>query len=128
MIQFDLIGLVVKDMGKSLAFYRRLGLKIPAHNDADEHVEVTLQGGMRLAWDTVALVQRFHPEWVPPSGSSKIVLAFKCEGPENVDVTYSDLVAAGYVGVKPPWDAFWGQRYAIISDPDGNAVDLFAPI
>jgi catechol 2,3-dioxygenase-like lactoylglutathione lyase family enzyme len=29
---------------------------------------------------------------------------------------------------KEPYDAFWGQRYANVADPDGNAVDLFAPL
>ena len=38
------------------------------------------------------------------------------------------LVAAGYQGGKEPWDAFWGQRYAQVFDPDGNSVDLFAPL
>jgi uncharacterized glyoxalase superfamily protein PhnB len=27
-----------------------------------------------------------------------------------------------------PWDAFWGQRYATVLDPDGNSVDLFAAL
>jgi uncharacterized glyoxalase superfamily protein PhnB len=27
-----------------------------------------------------------------------------------------------------PWDAFWGQRYAVVHDPDGNGVDLFCPL
>jgi uncharacterized glyoxalase superfamily protein PhnB len=30
--------------------------------------------------------------------------------------------------VKEPWDAFWGQRYAAVGDPDGNLIDLFAPL
>jgi uncharacterized glyoxalase superfamily protein PhnB len=25
-------------------------------------------------------------------------------------------------------DAFWGQRYATVLDPDGNSVDLFASL
>ena len=28
--------------------------------------------------------------------------------------------------VHEPWDAFWGQRYAVVSDPDDNTIDLFA--
>lgn len=28
----------------------------------------------------------------------------------------------------PPSDAFWGQRYATVHDPDGNPIDLFAPL
>jgi uncharacterized glyoxalase superfamily protein PhnB len=43
-----------------------------------------------------------------------------------VDRIYTDLVNAGYEGHLEPWDAFWGQRYATVRDPDGNGVDLFA--
>jgi uncharacterized glyoxalase superfamily protein PhnB len=45
-----------------------------------------------------------------------------------VDAAYQRLTAAGYAGRKEPWDAFWGQRYATVLDPDGNSVDLFAPL
>jgi uncharacterized glyoxalase superfamily protein PhnB len=45
-----------------------------------------------------------------------------------VDATYADLVGAGYEGHLEPWDAFWGQRYAAVNDPDGHTVDLFAPL
>jgi uncharacterized glyoxalase superfamily protein PhnB len=30
--------------------------------------------------------------------------------------------------LQPPWDAFWGARYAIVEDPDGIAVGLMSPI
>ncbi|GAA4584958.1 VOC family protein [Planotetraspora phitsanulokensis] len=125
---FNLIGLVVADMGKSLAFYRRLGLDIPAAADTQPHVEVTLPGGMRLAWDTIETIRSFEPGWTPPSGGSQISLAFLCDDPGDVDGVYAGLVEAGYEGHNPPWDAFWGQRYASVSDPDGNTVDLFAPL
>ena len=126
--RFDLIGLVVEDMARSLAFYRRLGLDIPADADAEPHVEAALPGGLRIAWDTVDTVRSFDPDWTPPSGSGRIGLAFLCESPAGVDALYADLVAAGYEGHKEPWDAFWGQRYALMRDPDGNGVDLFARI
>jgi predicted enzyme related to lactoylglutathione lyase len=29
--------------------------------------------------------------------------------------------------VSPPWDAFWGSRYAIVADPDGNHVGIMSP-
>ena len=124
----DLIGINVADMGRSLAFYRRLGLDIPADADSQPHVEVSLAGGLRLAWDTIDTIHSFDPDYVVPSGSSSISLAFAHETPADVDATYEKLVAAGYPGHKPPWDAFWGQRYAIVHDPDGNTVDLFAAL
>ena len=31
-------------------------------------------------------------------------------------------------GGSEPWDAVWGQRYAVVHDPDGNPVDLYAAL
>lgn len=126
--RFDAIGLVVADMARSLAFYRRLGLDIPADADGEGHVEAELPGGTRMLWDTAEMVRSFDPEWTPPSGGHGIGLAFVCDGPGDVDTTYADLIGAGYDGHKEPWDAVWGQRYATVRDPDGNGVDLFAPL
>lgn len=125
---FNLIGLVVGDLAASLAFYRRLGLDIPADADDAPHVEVDLPGGLRLAWDPVETVRAFDPGWTEPKGGHRVALAFACADPAEVDRVYADLVAAGYEGHKAPWDAFWGQRYAVVHDPDGNGVDLFAPL
>jgi uncharacterized glyoxalase superfamily protein PhnB len=124
----DLFGLVVADMAAALAFYRLLDLDVPAGADDQPHVEVALPGGLRLAWDTVDTIRSFDPGWSPPSGSHRVALAFACDSPAEVDETYNKLVAAGHEGHKEPWDAFWGMRYAIVHDPDGNAVDLFAPL
>ncbi len=123
--RLDLIGLVVADMAASLAFYRRLGVDVDASADAEPHVEAALPGGLRLAWDTEDTVRSFDPGWTPATGS-RVSLAFDCGAPENVDALYAELTAAGHAGHLPPWDAFWGQRYAVVHDPDGNAVDLFA--
>jgi uncharacterized glyoxalase superfamily protein PhnB len=126
MLRFDLIGIAVKSMPTALAFYRRLGIAIPQACDNEEHVEVALQGGIRLAWDTVDMIRRFNPGWVPSVGASRIALAFKCDSRESVDRKYEELVTAGATTIKCPWDAFWGQRYAIVCDPDNNAIDLFS--
>lgn len=125
--RLDLIGLVTEDMASSLAFYRKLGLDIPPDADGEPHVEVTLPGGLRLAWDTVEVVCTFS-EWEPARGGHRIALAFLCDGPEAVDQSHAQLVAAGYRSHLEPFDAFWGQRYATVLDPDGNPVDLFAPL
>jgi uncharacterized glyoxalase superfamily protein PhnB len=115
-------------MGRALAFYRLLGLEIPAEADGEPHVEVTLPGGLRLAWDTIETVRSFDPTWTPASGGHRMGLAFLCKTPADVDRAYAEIVALGYHGHKEPWDAFWGQRYALVHDPDGNGVDLFAPL
>ena len=125
---FDVIGLVVADLPASLAFYRRLGLEIPADADHEPHVEVTLPGGLRLCWDPVSTIHTFDPDWTAPTGGHRVGLAFRCADPAEVDTVYADLTAAGHEGHLEPWDAFWGQRYATVVDPDGNGVDLYAPL
>ncbi|WBB76831.1 VOC family protein [Micromonospora sp. WMMD1128] len=125
---FDLVGTVVTDMARTLDFYRRMGLPVPAGAETEPHVEITLPNGVRLAWDTVETIRSFHPGFTPPTGSPRMSLAFRCADPAEVDRRYAELTAAGHHGELPPWDAFWGQRYAVLHDPDGNGVDLFAPL
>ena len=122
------IGLAVADMAASLAFYRKLGLDIPAEADTQEHAEATLPGGVRLMWDPHETIRSFDPGFTPATGTGRIILALECSDPAEVDATWADMTAAGFTGHKEPWDAFWGQRYAILHDPDGNSVELYAPL
>ncbi len=127
-LKMDMIGMAVADMGKALAFYRLMGLTFPAEAENEDHVEATLPGGIRIAWDVVSMIRTFDPGWTEPTGSPRISLAFLCDSPAEVDERYAAVLAAGYHGHKEPWDAFWGQRYAVVHDPDGNAIDLFCPL
>lgn len=124
--RLSFVGIVVKDMARSLAFYRRLGFDLPPEADKEPHVEAELPGGLKLVWDTVETLHTFDPHWRWPVGGARVALAFTFDTPAEVDAAYDQLVSLGYEGHKEPWDAFWGQRYAIVHDPDGNGVDLFA--
>jgi uncharacterized glyoxalase superfamily protein PhnB len=117
------LGLVVADMDRAVEFYRRLGIEFSGDTD---HREYELAGGLRLMLDSEESVQGFTTGWVAPSGSPRAALAFECATPAEVDSAYADLIAAGAGSVREPWDAFWGQRYASVTDPDGNGVDLYA--
>ena len=126
--RLDLIGLVVADMATSLAFYRRLGLDLPADADHAPHVETTLPGGLRLAWDTEETIRSFDPSYAPATGGDRTSLAFLCATPAHVDALFAELTGAGAPVHLAPFDAPWGQRYATVLDPDGGSVDLFAPL
>jgi catechol 2,3-dioxygenase-like lactoylglutathione lyase family enzyme len=126
--RLDVIGLVVADMARSLAFYRELGLDVPADADTQPHVEVSLPGGLRLTWDTADEIRKFDSSWTAPTGSPRASLAFAFDAPDEVDRAYEHLTGLGHEGHLPPWDAFWGQHYATLHDPDGNGVDLFAAL
>ncbi|MFI6263387.1 VOC family protein [Micromonospora sp. NPDC051006] len=127
-LRFDFIGLATTDMAHTLDFYRRLGLDIPPGAESEPHVEATLTDGVRIAWDDVTMIRSFHPDWMPPTGSPRMNLAFRCADPAEVDRRYAELTEAGFHGELKPWDAFWGQRYAVLHDPEGNGVDLYAPL
>lgn len=125
--RFDALGVVVADIPRALAFYRRLGLEFPDDAESEQHVEATLPGGVRFMLDAEEVIRSIDPEWRRPDGSS-IGLAFLCESAADVDAVYAELTSAGHESHKEPWDAFWGQRYAQVRDPDGHVVDLFAPL
>jgi uncharacterized glyoxalase superfamily protein PhnB len=127
MPRLDAIGLVVKDMAEAMDFYRKLGLEFTMGTEADGHVEASGPGGLRIMFDTEESVKSFS-SWEAPSGSHRMALAFLCEGPAEVDRLHLELTVAGARSHLPPFDAPWGQRYATVLDPSGNAVDLFAPL
>lgn len=128
MARFDALGIVVSDMGRAIGFYEKLGLSFPDGAASQPHAEAVLPGGIRLMLDTVATIESFDDRWTEPSGGHRIGLAFLCESPAAVDELYGSLVGGGVESYKEPFDAFWGQRYAQVCDPDGNVVDLFAPL
>jgi catechol 2,3-dioxygenase-like lactoylglutathione lyase family enzyme len=126
--RLDLIGIVTADLARSLAFYRRLGIEIPEGLDDEPHVEVELPG-LRLAWDPVRTIQSFTPAYEHDAAASgNVALAFDCGTPAGVDEVLETLAAAGAPVHLAPFDAPWGQRYASVVDPDGNAIDLFAAL
>ena len=120
------IALVVDDMALTLAFYRTLGVEIPASADTESHVKVDLGGGIEMGWNTVEVERSFNPDWQPPAEPGRMGLTFRYELPENVDAAHKQLVVAGHRSPLPPFDAPWGNRHCRMLDPDGNAVDLFA--
>jgi uncharacterized glyoxalase superfamily protein PhnB len=121
----DMIGIVCADIDASLAFYRTIGIDAPESSGGEDHVEAKLANGLRLAWDSLALIKQMDPGWVQPVGQ-RMGVAFLCDSPAEVVAIFTKATLAGYKAHKEPWDAFWGQRYAQLTDPDGNVVDLFA--
>jgi catechol 2,3-dioxygenase-like lactoylglutathione lyase family enzyme len=123
-VKLDVVGIATKDMAASLRFYRLLGFPVPEGAEAEGHVELDL-GGFRLAWDTVEILRDVFDGWEDATGH-RIELAFHCGTRDDVDAVYARMTGAGHRGHKAPWDAFWGQRYAVIVDPDGNLLSLYA--
>jgi len=125
-MKLDAIGIVAEDLDRSIAFYRLLGLEFSRAPGMD-HCEAKTAGGLRVMLDSEALIKKLVTGWERQRGNA-MVLAFDCGSPAQVDATYQAMLAAGHRSKVTPWDAFWGQRYACVLDPDGNQVDLFAAL
>jgi len=104
------IGIAASDMAESIRFY-----------------EAVMPNGVRLMLDSEEVILSFLPDWKRVDGN-QVSLAFECESPAEVDEIYARVTEAGFEGEKEPWDAFWGQRYALLGDPDGVRINLYAAL
>jgi catechol 2,3-dioxygenase-like lactoylglutathione lyase family enzyme len=122
----DQVNLVVSDMQRSAEFYRKLGLSLDEGGSPDWSLHHR-SGGASAEGASLDLDSRaFAAQWgrVDRSGP---VLGFRVPTREDVDRIYAELTAAGHAGQQPPYDAFWGSRFAVVQDPDGNPVALMSP-
>lgn len=119
------LNLLVDDMRAAVEFYRRLG--VTASADSGPHAELNLPDGLLVELDTVHSAKVWHAGVRADPGSGRVIIGFSLPSREAVDVSYAELTAAGYEGRQPPYDAFWGSRYAIVADPAGNDVGLMSP-
>jgi uncharacterized glyoxalase superfamily protein PhnB len=122
-----MLNVIVADMAASLDFYQRLGIAVPG-DAAAAHVQLKMPGGFSLELDTAGSARLWHAGWRADPASARVVLGFMLASRAAVDDRYAELTAAGYRGRQPPFDAFWGARYAIVADPDGNDVGLMSPV
>lgn len=125
--RIDAVAVTATDMARSVAFYRCLGFDIPDPAPDSPHVEaVPLPGEARLMIDSVELAEKLTGR--APAPATHSAFALLCDSPAEVDSVAARVADAGFTVKTQPWDAFWGQRYATVVDPDGYEVDLFAPL
>lgn len=125
------VNLVVRDLRASVTFYRRLGLTVQESGRPEwvpHHATAVMPNGIRLEMDSAAFAKQWNPGWKGHSSGASCVLFFGVNLPDEVDRLFEAMAAAGCVVEKTPEDAFWGARYAIIEDPDGNPVGIMSPV
>ena len=126
--RLDQLNFVVRDMDAMVAFYERLGVQVqvgppewqPHHRNSE------VEDGLHIDFDSSRFATVWNSSWA--EGRTGVVIGFRVPSREAVDRLFAELTAAGYAGEQEPWDTFWGARYAIVSDPDGNSVGLMSPI
>jgi catechol 2,3-dioxygenase-like lactoylglutathione lyase family enzyme len=126
------LNIISSNLDASIAFYRRLGV------DLSEQVLRTATGAhhvngknrdTRVELDSPTFAQVWNKGWVGRKDlAGRVVVGFAVATRHEVDRLYGEMTAAGHRGLQPPWDAFWGARYAVVEEPDGLAVGLMSPI
>ena len=126
-IRLDQVNIVVSDMEASAAFYAKLGLEFPKRGPAEwlDHHRDAVTDGADVDLDSEEFATAWDAGW---PGGPGIVLGFQLQERDHVDRLYAELVADGHTGQQAPYDAFWGARFAAVSDPDGNTVGLMSPV
>jgi catechol 2,3-dioxygenase-like lactoylglutathione lyase family enzyme len=115
-----MVVLLLDDLPRSLAFYRRLGVEFPAGAHERRDVQGPLGDDHQLVISTT--FARNDPDRQPPSGGSRIMLEFFVDGDEAVDAKYAELTEAGFRGRREPWHTNFGAYMGLVDDPDGNTV------
>jgi catechol 2,3-dioxygenase-like lactoylglutathione lyase family enzyme len=131
-LELYMVGLIVRDMPAALAFYRRLGLDIPAGSETRSHVQVKMSGGLTLFFD--AHPERWDPGFdaqsAPPPNTAPNrypqLLEFYLREQPALNAKYAELVGLGYEGYRAPYLAPNGMIFAMVKDPDGNTILLTA--
>ena len=103
-------------------------LKVNVPRDPSPSEDQVQRAAHALAAASHPGVQLLIGARVATIAGQRVTLAFKCDSPAEVDALYRRIMQQGYEGHREPWDAVWGQRYAVVADPDGTLVDLFAPL
>ena len=125
--RLDQINLVSRDVPASVEFYRLLGLDVPdAPEEWNAHHRSSVPGegepALDLDIDSAAFAAYWGSDELPPGP----VLEFRVASREAVDELYERLTAAGHAGVRAPYDAFFGVRFAVVLDPGGTPVGLMS--
>jgi uncharacterized glyoxalase superfamily protein PhnB len=124
--RFNLVDLVASDYEATVAFYRRLGADVDDGPPGDiRHAHIHFDG-VEIHLDNEHLASLCNSSW-RAGEQPRIVLGWQVETRDHVDAVFEDMTTAGYAGVQPPYDTFWGARYAIVADPDGHHVGIMSP-
>lgn len=130
-------GFVVKDLDKSVDFYRKVvGLNVVATREREgwpisqvvgyenSRIKVALLG--KGDGHLVELIQYIHPTGSErPSNERNTLgathLAFDVE---DIGQTYQHLISQGAQSLNPPVEVAPGRTVCYLQDPDGNWIEL----
>lgn len=124
-IKFDMIGIYVEDIHKMVDFYKNaIGLEID-WNGEGPYAEFKHEGIRFSMFTRKELPQLLGtiPDY-PKRLNGTFELAINVGEPQNVDFKFKAIIAKGGIEIYPPRDEPWKMRSAMISDPEGNIIEI----
>ena len=123
--RFDLVGLFVTDLSKMVDFYRDvIGIHIE-WNGEGPYAEFQHEGIRFAMYERRMLPQILGqtPEYTNKLNGT-FELAINVGAPENVNKEYERIIKQGGKSVCGPRNEPWKMRSAMITDPDGNLIEI----
>jgi catechol 2,3-dioxygenase-like lactoylglutathione lyase family enzyme len=117
--------IVTDDVPALTVFYETLlgsTAESPADGGAD-YVQIDTAGWASLALCSHRVVERHSPGATEPGINYCVILDLEVD---DVDEEHRRLRSLGAEWILLPTDQPWGNRAAILKDPDGNLINLFA--
>jgi len=124
-LELYMVGLTVRDMEKSLEFYRRLGLAVPEDGEERSHVEIKMEGKLTFFLNSKP-IKRTAPARDGSTDTYPFLLEFYLESRAALEAKYAELTGLGYESYRAPFETTIGMYLALIKDPDGNTILLSA--
>jgi predicted lactoylglutathione lyase len=120
-IQLGMVVLDVRDIERSIAFYRLVGLEMPDPPAERRVTQLRMDSGVTLLL-IEGFAERNDPSWVRPGADTyQQILEFVADGDGEVDDLWAAVTGAGFHGRKEP-SRGGGIYSALVDDPDGNVV------
>lgn len=124
-LELYMVGVMVKDMGKAVEFYRRLGVDIPEGSENQQFVPIKM-GEMTFFLNTHELNGRWDPAKTEAAGGYRIILEFYLKTRPEVDAKYAEMIGYGYESHVAPYETPFKNYFSMINDPDGNTILISA--
>lgn len=115
--------LVCKDASAAIAFYKKAFgaeelMRLPGQDGKLMHACVLIGGSSVMLVDEMPEMGALSPQTL--KGTPVTLHLFV----DNCDKAVERAVKAGATVVMPPNDAFWGDRYASLTDPFGHSWSI----
>ena len=122
-MKLTMVGIIVKDMKQSIDFYELIGFSVEAKYSED-YVEL-VSDSVRISLNNESMIESVYG-FKPNLSGERLELAFELGSKEEISEVCSVIESKGHKVLKKLWLAPWNQYYALILDPNGNILSLFA--